>query len=115
MSEQATKSRDHEESGTRADKSTVFEYELGGKGNANHPQIPPDDGVHRNRHLHTPNLESFICTIDNTYAAKKYLNEKGRMDYGTIKPVLSVFPAHQYLKTGEATGKCLSFKRTPEK
>ena len=45
----------------------------------------------------------------------KNLNEKGKVDYETLKPVLFEFPTYQYLKTGEVIGKCLSFKKAPEK
>ncbi|MCM1125156.1 MAG: flavin reductase family protein [Lachnospiraceae bacterium] len=60
-------------------------------------------------------FESFICTIDGTYVEEEHLNEQGKIDYGTLKPVLFEFPAYQYLKTGEVIGKCLSFKKAPEK
>lgn len=63
----------------------------------------------------TPNFEGFICTLDNTYVNEKNLNEKDKVDYDTLKPVLFEFPTYQYLRTGEVIGKCLSFKNTPEK
>ena len=40
----------------------------------------------------------------------KYLNEAGKIDYRTLKPVLFEFPTYEYLRTGEVIGKCLSFK-----
>ena len=58
----------------------------------------------------TPNFESFICTIDNTYVEESCLNDKGKPDYTKIRPVLFEFPNYQYLRTGDVIGKCLSFK-----
>ena len=59
----------------------------------------------------TSNFESFICTIDNTYVEEEHLNENGKVNYDTLKPVLFEFPTYQYLKTGDVIGKCLSFKK----
>ena len=58
----------------------------------------------------TPNFESFICTIDNTYAEEGCLNEEGNIDYQVLKPVLFEFPTYEYLRTGELLGKCLALK-----
>lgn len=63
----------------------------------------------------TPNFESFICTIDNTYVAEEHLDADGKINYHTLKPVLFEFPTYHYLKTGEVIGKCLSFKKASEK
>ena len=59
----------------------------------------------------TQGFESFICTIDNTYVEEEHLNEAGKINYHTLKPVLFEFPTYEYLKTGEVIGKCLSFKK----
>ena len=61
----------------------------------------------------TKGFESFICTIDGTYVEEKHLNEAGKIDYRSLKPVLFEFPTYEYLKTGEVLGKCLSFKNNP--
>ena len=42
----------------------------------------------------TPGFESFICTIDNTYVEEKYLNDAGKINYNTLKPVLFEFPTY---------------------
>lgn len=60
----------------------------------------------------TPNFESFICTIDNTYVEEEYLNEDRKIDYRILKPVLFEFPTYEYLRIGEVIGKCLSFKKS---
>ena len=41
------------------------------------------------------------------------VDEAGKINYNTLKPVLFEFPTYHYLKTGDVLGKCLSFK--PEK
>ncbi len=102
-------------SGMKADKSAVFEYDLGDVGTPVIRQSPLTIECSVADVYNTPNFESFICTIDNTYVAEEYLDEKGKIDYNTLKPVLFEFPTYQYLRTGEVIGKCLSFKKTPEK
>ena len=59
----------------------------------------------------TNGFESFICTIDATYVDEKHLNEQGKINYHTLKPVLFEMPTYEYLKTGDVAGKCLSFKK----
>ena len=101
-------------SGAKTDKSAVFEYDLGGAGSPVIRKSPLTIECSVQDVYNTPNFESFICTIDNTYVAEKHLTEKGKVDYETLKPVLFEFPTYQYLKTGEVIGKCLSFKKIPE-
>lgn len=36
----------------------------------------------------TGGFESFICKIDSVYAEENVLNEAGKIDYHTLKPVL---------------------------
>lgn len=58
---------------------------------------------------------SSTATEEFTYVEEEYLNEKGKIDYDTLKPVLFEFPTYQYLRTGEVIGKCLSFRKTAKK
>ncbi len=102
-------------SGAKADKSAVFEYDFGENGTPIIRKSPLTIECSVADVYNTPNFESFICTIDNTYVDEKNLNEKGKVDYDTLKPVLFEFPTYQYLRTGEVIGKCLSFKKAPEK
>ena len=97
--------------GVKFDKSELFEYELGEMGMpiikaANLALECKVDDIYN-----TPNFESFICTMDNTYVEENCLNEKGKPDYTKVKPVLFEFPNYQYLRTGDVIGKCLSFKK----
>lgn len=102
-------------SGAKADKSTVFEYDLGQAGTPLIRKAPLTMECTVADIYNTPGFESFICTIDNTYVEEEHLNEAGKINYQTLKPVLFEFPTYEYLKTGEVMGKCLSFKTNPEK
>ena len=94
-------------SGAKADKSAVFEYEPGEAGAPIIQKAPLTIDS-------TQGFESCICTIDNTCVEEEHLNEAGKIDYHTLKPVLFAFPTYEYLKTGEVIGKCLSFKKDPQ-
>ena len=41
-----------------------------------------------------------------TYAEEAVLNEKGKIDYHTFKPVLFEFPTYEYFVTGDKVGDC---------
>lgn len=97
-------------SGNKTDKSQVFSYDMGDSGAPLISDSPLTIECSVADIYKTPNFESFICTIDNTYVAEEYLNDDGKIDYGKLKPVLFEFPTYQYLKTGDVIGKCLSFK-----
>ncbi len=62
----------------------------------------------------TDNFESFILKIENTYAQEENLNEKGKIDYTKLKPILFEFPNYTYLKTGETVGNCLKLEKGKE-
>lgn len=98
-------------SGAKADKSAVFEYETGESGTPVICDAPLTMECSVADVYETPGFESFICTIDNTYVEEEHLNEAGKINYQTLKPVLFEFPTYEYLKTGEVIGKCLSFKK----
>lgn len=57
----------------------------------------------------TEGFESFICKIAATYAQESVLDEKGRLHYGHLKPVLFEMPTYRYLKTGEILADCMTF------
>ena len=102
-------------SGLRTDKSAVFEYDLGDAGTPVIRSSPLTMECSVVDVYNTPNFESFICAIDNTYVAEEHLTERGKVDYETLKPVLFEFPTYQYLRTGDVICKCLSLKgKKPE-
>ena len=97
-------------SGEKEDKGNLFAYELG---EGKTPLIEKSPLVMEctvDDIYNTPNFESFICTIDNTYAEEGCLDKEGKIDYQVLKPVLFEFPTYEYLRTGEVVGKCLSLK-----
>lgn len=97
-------------SGIKTDKSNLFEYELGDMGTPVIKQSPLVMECTVVDVYNSPGFESFICTINSTYVEEKHLNEVGKINYNTLKPVLFEFPTYEYLRTGEVIGKCLSFK-----
>lgn len=97
-------------SGAKTDKSSLFEYELGETGMPVIQKAPLVMECTVVDVYDSPGFESFICTISSTYVEEKHLNESGKIDYHTLKPVLFEFPTYEYLRTGEVIGKCLSFK-----
>ena len=101
-------------SGAKVDKSAVFEYEPGEAGAPIIQKAPLTMECSVVDAYSTQGFESFICTIDNIYVEEEHLNEAGKIDYHTLKPVLFAFPTYEYLKTGEVIGKCLSFKKDPQ-
>lgn len=98
-------------SGAKTDKSEVFAYDPGEAGAPIIRKSPLTMECSVEDVYNTQGFESFICTIDNTYVEETYLNEAGKIDYHTLKPVLFEMPTYEYLKTGEVIGKCLSFKK----
>lgn len=100
-------------SGAKADKSALFSYETGEGGTPIIQKAPLTMVCSVVDVYHTPNFESFICTIDSTYAEESCLDENGKIDYRRLKPVLFEFPTYEYLKTGDVIGKCLTLK-SPE-
>lgn len=97
-------------SGAKMDKSELFDYELGESGTPIIKKAPLTMECSVVDIYNTPNFESFICTIDNTYVEENCLDQSGKIDYHGLKPVLFDFPSYEYLKTGDVIGKCLSLK-----
>lgn len=97
--------------GAKEDKSKLFAYELGENGAPVIQDAPLTMECTVTDVYNTNGFESFICTIDATYVDEKHLNEQGKINYHTLKPVLFEMPTYEYLKTGDVAGKCLSFKK----
>lgn len=102
-------------SGSKEDKSEVFAYEQGEAGTPVIQDAPLTLECSVVDVYETPNFESFICTIDNTYVAEEHLDAEGKINYNTLKPVLFEFPTYNYLKTGDVICKCLSIKEKRSK
>ena len=97
--------------GAKEDKSKLFAYELGENGAPIIQDAPLTMECTVTDVYNTNGFESFICTIDATYVDEKHLNEQGKINYHTLKPVLFEMPTYESLKTGDVAGKCLSFKK----
>lgn len=93
-------------SGSKEDKSNTFEYTIGENGAPliNKAKLSIECEVDGNYELE--HFDNFICNILAVYADDGILNEKGKIDYHTFKPVLFEFPTYEYFVTGDAVGNC---------
>ncbi len=96
-------------SGNKEDKSALFDYVTDDAGVPMIVQAPVTMVCSVEDIYETKGFESFICTIDATYAEENVLNAAGKIDYHTLKPVLFEMPTYEYLRTGDVIGKCMSF------
>ncbi len=98
-------------SGAKADKSNVFDYELGEFGTPIIGESPLAIECEVVDNYDAGNdFDNFIVRFENTYVEEENLDEAGKISYRAMKPVLFEFPTYEYLATGEVLGKCLSFK-----
>lgn len=97
-------------SGNKEDKSELFDYTLDDNGVPMISQAPVTMVCSVEDIYETKGFESFICTIDATYAEETVLHEEGKIDYHILKPVLFEMPTYEYLRTGDVIGKCMSLK-----
>ncbi len=94
-------------SGAKVDKSGAFEYHLGENGT---PVIEKSPLCMECEVIDTyciDNFENFICEIKNTYIEENLLDDKGKIDYTQLKPVLFEMPTYKYLRTGDVIGDCV--------
>ena len=75
-------------SGARVDKSEVFACHKGEAGTPVIDQSPLIMECEVVDNYQTETFDNFICKITNTYVDEDCLNEKGKPDYGKLKPVL---------------------------
>jgi len=54
-------------------------------------------------------FNNYILKPVHTYVQEEYLNEKGKVDYEKISPVLFEFQSAQYLSTGKVIAKCWTY------
>lgn len=100
-------------SGSKEDKSDLFEYVVDDNGVPMIAQAPVTMICSVEDIYKTKGFESFICTIDGVYAEERVLNESGKIDYKVLKPVLFEMPTYEYLKTGDVIGPCMSWGKDP--
>lgn len=102
-------------SGSKEDKSTLFDYVVDDTGVPMIQAAPVTMVCSVENVYETKGFESFICTIDATYAKENVLDEAGRINYRALKPVLFEMPTYEYLRTGDVIGKCMSYGRKQKK
>ncbi len=100
-------------SGASVDKSAAFEYHWGENGTPVIDASPLTMECDVVDIYETEGFDNFVCSIANTYAAPGMLDDKGKLDYTRLKPVLFEFPTYSYLATGEIIGKCLNLDKQP--
>ena len=98
-------------SGSKVDKSELFDYHLNEEGVPVIDEAPLVMACSVENIYETPGFESFICTIDHVYAEEDVLTDSGKIDYRKMKPVLFEMPTYEYLKTGDVIAPCMSFGR----
>lgn len=90
----------------KVDKSTVFEYFMGETKHAPLIKNAPvamacivdhiyDSGTHLN----------YMLKVSETHVQEEFLDEKGKIDYEKIKPILFEFQTNKYLETGKSVAK----------
>ena len=95
-------------SGNNTDKSTMFAYHTEGTGASVIDEDPVVMDCTVDDIYETEGFDNFICKIDGVYAEENVLNEAGKIDYHTLKPVLFEMPTYEYLRTGDVIGKCMN-------
>ena len=94
-------------SGSKVDKSNVFEYHIGDSGAPIINDAPVVMECQVEENYETDTFDNFICKNANTYVQEENLDENNKIDYTKFSPVLFEFPKYTYLKTGETIGNCL--------
>ena len=97
-------------SGKKVDKSEVFDYEIGELRTPIITEAPVSIECRVEDIYETFGFENFILVLVHTFVSDKVLNEKKKIDYQKLKPVLFEFPTYQYLKTGEIIKPCMFTK-----
>ena len=100
-------------SGARVDKSQAFAWHRGANGTPVIDRSPLTMECDVVDIYETEGFDNFICSIAATYALPEVLDERGRLDYTRLKPVLFEFPTYSYLSTGEVLGRCLRLDSEP--
>ena len=98
-------------SGSKIDKSQVFEYEMGEAGTPIITASPLVMECSVEETVEIGNFENFILKIDHNYAEENVIAENGKIDYEQLKPVLFEMPTYKYLATGKVLGDCMKMTK----
>lgn len=93
-------------SGAAEDKSGLFTWSAGEGGAPVIDESPLAMECEVVDNYETGTFDNFICKVTATYADESALDDKGKIDYGKLKPVLFEMPTYSYLRTGNVVGKC---------
>jgi flavin reductase (DIM6/NTAB) family NADH-FMN oxidoreductase RutF len=96
--------------GAGTDKSGVFRYHFGELENA--PIIdeaPVSMACRVMNQVEVGNFTDYILKPVHTYVQEENLNEKGKIDYEKVSPILFEFQNAQYLSTGKVIGQCWNY------
>lgn len=98
-------------SGNRQDKSHAFAYTTGDAGAPiiDDAKVSLECAFEDDYELE--GFDNFVCRILATYADEVVLNERGKIDYHTFKPVLFEFPTYEYFVVGPKVGDCAKMNR----
>lgn len=102
-------------SGRTEDKSALFDFVFADGGVPMVSQAPVVMECSVEDIYETKGFDNFICTVDSTFAEETVLSEEGKLDYGTLKPVLFEMPTYEYLRTGDGIGRCTGFAKAVRK
>ena len=93
--------------GAKEDKSAVFAHHAGNlKGTPVIDEAPVCMECQVEKSLDLGNFTNYILKPLHTYVQEECLNEKGKIDYEKVKPVLFEFRNAQYLSLGTTVGRC---------
>lgn len=98
-------------SGSKIDKSQIFEWH---EGENKMPIINESDLVMEVEvvdNYKIDNFDNLICKVNNTYVNDAMIDEKGKPDWGKIKPALFEMPSYKYIATGDILGDCVKMGR----
>lgn len=93
-------------SGAKTDKSRVFAWHTGDGGTPVIEESPLVMECEVVDNYETETFDNFICRISNTLVEEEMLDEKDKVNYNKLKPVLFEMPTYSYLRTGDMIGKC---------
>ncbi|MEI6101341.1 MAG: flavin reductase family protein [Eubacteriales bacterium] len=99
-------------SGKTVDKSQVFQYHMGELKDA--PIIDQSPLAMECEVIDiydTENYDNFILKVVHTHVEETMLNEKGKINYEKLRPLLFEMPTKSYLRTGEVVAKCWDIGR----
>ncbi len=93
--------------GAEVDKSGVFEYRFGDLEGAPIPvEAPLTMECEVISSFEVGNFTNYVVKSKHTHVQEEYLNERGKVDYEAMSPVLFEFQNAQYLSTGSVLGAC---------